>query len=202
MRSTLYYAAPSPFARKVRVLIRELGLRNIDEVAVHTTPLDPSTALTSVNPLSKIPTLVLADGQALYDSRVICEALLSGEDGYVPVGNGPERWNALRRHALADGILDAGLLHRFETVLRPDEKRWGDWLAAQMGKIDRGLAELARDVPRADSPGLDAIATACALGWLEFRMASHPWRDRHPELASFHQQMAARASMQATRPDA
>jgi glutathione S-transferase len=195
MEMKLYYAPPSPFARKVRVLARELGLQDrVQEVVVNTTPVAPAPEVTTANPLSKIPTLVLADGTSLYDSRVIAEYLLT----LAGKGGGTD-WSVLRRQALADGVLDAGLAHRYETVLRPKELHWPEWLAAQMGKVRSGIAALASDLPE-PAPRLDAIATACTLGWLEFRMPEFAWRDDHPELAHFQHEMSQRASMVDTHP--
>lgn len=203
-KATLYYATPSPYSRKIRVLIRELGLlETVNEVAAHTTPIDPSDAVTAVNPLSKIPTLVLPDGTALYDSRVIAEYLLSqsGDARDSPTRGTP--WPVLRRQALADGVLDAGILYRYELALRPKELQWPQWLDAQRGKIERGIAGLAADLPVAsDVIGLDGVAIACTLGWVDFRMPFLAWRTRHPKLASFCDSIGRRPSMQETRPDA
>lgn len=201
----LYFAAPSPFARKVRVLIRELGMADsVEEVAVHTTPMAPHAELTSANPLSKIPTLVTSDGMPLYDSRVIQEYLVSlrpQEPAFAH--DGPSRWRSLRRQALADGILDAGLLHRYELVLRPEPQQWSGWLNAQQGKIRDGLASLSSDVPPVgEQVGLDAIAGACALAWLEYRMPGLGWRQEHPSLSDFLDAMSTRPSMVQTTPEA
>lgn len=199
----LYFAAPSPFARKVRVLVRELGLNDaIEEIAVHTTPVAPHGDVTELNPLSKIPTLVTGDGLALYDSRVIQEYLLSlTPEGTAHIADEAARWKSLRRQALADGIMDAGILHRYELVLRPEPLRWTEWLHAQEGKIRAGLAALAADVPPVDSKvGLDAVGAACALAWLEFRMPSIEWREEHPSLSRFLDAMSQRVSMSQTAP--
>ena len=200
----LYYAAPSPFARKVRVLIRELGIADsIEEVTVHTTPTARDAGLTLVNPLSKIPTLITVDGEALFDSRVILDYLtaLAPASG-TPSFDAPPQWKSLRRHALADGILDAGLLQRYELVLRPADLRWPAWLEAQHGKILQGLSALASDPPvESETIGLDAIAAACALGWLEFRMPELEWKSEHPSLSTFFLAMSKRRSMLETKPD-
>ena len=203
MKLKLYFAAPSPFARKVRVLVRELGItEDVEELPVHTTPIAPHADVTEVNPLSKIPTLMTPEGVALYDSRVIQEYLVSLRPQEASsVLNGGLRWRSLRRLALADGILDAGLLHRYELVLRPESLRWGAWLQAQEGKIQNGLIALASDIPpvgqRVD---LDAIGAACTLAWLEFRMPNIAWRTQHPGLSDFLDAMSQRASMRETAP--
>ena len=199
----LYYAPPSPYARKVRVLARELGLQSrIEEIAVQTTPVAPAAEVTAVNPLSKIPTLVTDSGETLFDSRVISEYLLSLSSltqWSQPTGN--ERWACLRRQALADGILDAALLHRYEMVLRPKELHWPVWLDAQKTKIERGLAQLNEEIVACnDFIALDAIAAGCALSWLEFRMPDIPWRTENRNLANFAREFEQRQSMKDTLP--
>ncbi len=102
--------------------------------------MGPDLALVADNPLGKIPCLVLDDGGALYDSRVICEYLDTLHQGarLFPAG-GAERWEALRLQALADGIMDAALLTRYETFLRPEALRWTAWVDGQLDKVRRAL---------------------------------------------------------------
>jgi glutathione S-transferase len=200
----LFFAAPSPFARKIRVLVRELELEGlVEEVVAHTTPVSPSEEVTAVNPLSKIPTLITAEGTSYFDSRVIAEYLASlRPETRINQQSGDARWGTLRRQALADGILDAGLLHRYETILRPESYRWPEWLEGQHGKILRGMSALSKDVPPiAQHVGIDAIATACALAWLEYRMPTVRWRSAHPELSDFLDAMSMRRSMRETSPE-
>lgn len=200
----LLYAAPSPYSRKVRVLARELGLADrIEEVSVVTTPVAPAAEVSAANPLSKFPTLLLDDGSALYDSRVICEYLeyLAWDSGTVSAPKqGPARFAMLRRQALADGLLDAALLHRYETVLRPKELHWSAWLEAQLGKVHEALASLATDAPSIEPVlTVDAAAVASALGWLEFRMPELTWKEELPALNEFYKEMSVRKSMQQTQ---
>lgn len=201
----LLYAAPSPYSRKVRVLARELGLADrIEEVHVVTTPVAPAAVVSAANPLSKIPTLLLDDGSALYDSRVICEYLeyLAWNTGNAAAPKqGIARFAVLRRQALADGLLDAALLHRYETVLRPKELHWSGWLEAQLGKVHEALASLASDLPAIESVlAVDAAAVASALGWLEFRMPELAWKHSHPTLSEFYEEVRGRPAMRATLP--
>lgn len=201
----LLYAAPSPYSRKVRVPARELGLADrIEEVAVVTTPVAPAVEVSAANPLSKIPTLLLDDGSALYDSRVICDYLehLAVEVGHFPVINqGRTRFAVLRRQALADGLLDAALLHRYETALRPKQLHWADWLQAQLRKVHAALATLAADPPPIVTVlAVDAAAVASTLAWLKFRMPELTWQSNHPELANFYERASVRPSMQHTQP--
>jgi glutathione S-transferase len=197
----LYYGPTSPYVRKVRVFAIETGLMDrIDLARVNITPVGPDASLCADNPVGKIPTLVRDDGGALYDSRVICEYLDGLHDGArMFPDNGEARWSALRRQALADGILDAAVGTRYETSLRPENLRWPDWIEGQMQKVRRSL-----DGVEAESLGetldIGTISVACALGYLDFRYPDEGWRDTRPELAAWFEKIDARTSMSQTRP--
>src|SRR5262245_38024595 len=125
----LFYTATSPFVRKVLVAAHELGIQSrIETTFLRPSPLKTDPTLSQVNPLSKIPALVLDDGTTLFDSTVICEYMdtLHERAKLVPAG-GPERWRVLRGQALCDGILDAGILFFYEKKWRPAERQWTDW---------------------------------------------------------------------------
>ena len=191
----------SPFGRKVNIAAATLGLSDNIEIE----PADngnPEDSLRRENPLGKIPVLLLEDGRALYDSRVIVEYLESlGEGRLVPPATDPARWATLRRQALADGLLDAALLARYETFLRPEPLRWSDWVAGQMLKIDRALDVLESEAEAIEAGApLGQIATASALGYLDFRFPHHDWRGARPRLAAFYSRYALRADMAATDP--
>jgi glutathione S-transferase len=198
----LHYNPASPYVRKVRVLALETGLMgDIELVSVTLTPTSPDAKLCSDNPIGKIPTLVREDGGALYDSRVICEYLDSLHDSpRMFPDNGEARWSALRRQALADGILDAAVGTRYETFLRPEELRWPDWVDGQMAKVRRSL-----DVLESESlvglVDIGTISVACALGYLDFRYPDEGWRDSRPGLAAWFEEFAGRSSMVETAPD-
>jgi len=198
----LIYAAASPFARKVRVLAAETGL--LERIELLDTAVLPTTLnerVNTLNPLGKIPVLLSDDGEALYDSRVICEYLDTLHQGAKLLPDGAARWQVLRLAALADGLMDAALLARYERAARPAELQWSAWLEGQLGKIQRALAELERQVGQLQGPlDLAQIGVACALGYLDFRFADLDWRAAHPGLAAFQQAFAQRASMQASAP--
>lgn len=198
----LIYAAASPFARKVRVLAAETGL--LERIELFDTAVLPTTLnerVNALNPLGKIPVLLSDDGEALYDSRVICEYLDTLHQGAKLLPDGAARWQVLRLAALADGLMDAALLARYERAARPAELQWSAWLEGQLGKIQRALAELERQVGQLQGPlDLAQIGVACALGYLDFRFADLDWRAAHPGLAAFQQAFAQRASMQASAP--
>jgi glutathione S-transferase len=199
----LYISPQSPFARKVRVVVRETGLAaRIEEVAATVSPIKANAEVGRSNPLMKIPTLVLDDGAALFDSPVICEYLdsLHGGRKLFPAA-GPARWTALKLQAVGDGILDAGILTRYETVLRPPELQWADWKAGQREKGQAGLDLLEREsAALAGEPTIGSITAACALGWLDFRYGDEDWRPSRPALARWYEGFAARPSLRATAP--
>ena len=177
----------SPFGRKVRIAIALLGF----DKDVKVEPADTGDVNDSVrlqNPLGKIPTLILEDGRALYDSRVIVEYLdaLAGGGKIIPVG--PARFTALHRQALADGIMDAALLQVYEQRYREPEIRSSKWVGRQADKVARALVVAERDPPAALDVG--AIALACALGYLDLRFAG-AWRAEHHGLVAWLDGFAA-----------
>jgi len=198
----LYFSPTSPYVRKVRVFALATGLdARIERVDVELSPVKPSATLNRDNPLGKVPALVTDDGEALYDSRVICEYLDTLHEGarLVPE-QGPARWRALRRQALADGLLDAAVAARYETALRPERLRWPEWEEGQLGKVRRAVDALEQEIDALSGVDIAAIAAGCALGYLDFRYPGERWRDGHPRLAQWFEHFAGRASMQATAP--
>jgi glutathione S-transferase len=202
----LFYSQASPYVRKVLVAAHETGQAgDIELVPVAVTPLAAEASVAAANPLSKLPTLITDDGQALYDSRVIVQWLDVRSGGRLLPADGPSRWRALTLQATGDGLLEAALLVRYETFLRPEALRWSEWVEGQMGKVRRTLAVLETDFAGGANPAaprLPEIAVACALGYLDFRFPDEAWRAGHPKLAAFDAVMGARPSMQATRPPA
>jgi glutathione S-transferase len=201
----LFSNPASPFGRKVKVLAIETGLFDrLEVVNVQTTAVGPDLGLVAENPLGKIPCLVLEDRTALYDSRVISEYLdtLHAGPRLFP-DEAPARWAALRLQALADGIMDAAILARYETFLRPEERRWPAWIDGQLDKVRRGLDRLEAEADGlAGRMDIGTIAAACALGYLDFRFADLRWRDGRPKLAAWFEPFAARDSMLRTLPPA
>lgn len=199
----LFFAPPSPFVRKVRVLAHEIGLIDrIEHVDVALTPIASDQALNAENPLGKIPCLVTDDGMALYDSRVACEYLDTLHDGpKMFPAEGGNRWRALTRQALCDGLLDAAVITRYETFLRPEALQWREWIDAQLGKVRRALDQLEAAAPAPGcAPDIGAIAAGVACGYVDFRYPDEGWRDSRPRLAAWYEKFAARESMVATRP--
>lgn len=198
----LFTSPTTPFGRKAMVLIRESGLEGrVIETVVSGSPLDPGSIPLDQNPLGKIPALVLGDGQAIYDSRVICRYLdqVSGA-GFYPTGD--VLWPVLTLEATADGILEAALLMVYEGRLRPEEFRFAPWVEGQWGKVGRVLDALEGNwMPLLGGPITMAhVAIAVALGYLDFRHADRDWRADRPQLAAWEAGFAKRPAMQATKP--
>jgi len=200
----IFYSATSPFVRKCLVCAHELGLfERLELIPATAHPVNRDAGLVAVNPLGKVPVLVTSEGAVLYDSGVICEYLNSVGDGRLLPAQGAARWSMLAEQSLADGMLDAAVLTRYETAVRPENLRWDDWVKGQIDKITCGLSAIEQ---RARSFGervdLGTIAIGCALGYLDFRYASLDWRDKHPDTAAWFERFAKRGSMMSTRPPA
>jgi glutathione S-transferase len=201
---TLYHNSLSPFVRKVMVLLHETGQQ--DRVALQDcvlTPVSPDSALIDDNPLSKIPALRLADGTIIHDSRVILDYLDQQHVGNPLIPReGSARWRRLTLASLADGIMDASVMVRYELVLRAPEKHWDEWLDAQRDKIRRALALLEKDAIAELTSHFDvaAIGVACALGYVDLRHPDLQWRDTNPQLAAWYFEVSQRPSMLATMP--
>lgn len=197
----LHWSPRSPFVRKVMVAAHELGLADrIDRVRTVVRMSQANAELLPDNPLSKIPTLVLADGTVLFDSVVICEYFdaLAGSGKLFPPA-GPERWTALARHALGNGLLDALILWRYERE-KPEGSRSPELLDSFAVKTRTTLDRFERDAPdlSAASFGIGHIAVGCCLSYLDFRFSDLRWRDGRPALAAWHEGFRARPSARAT----
>jgi glutathione S-transferase len=198
----LFYSPNSPYARKCLVAAFELGLRErIETIASNATPTKMDPDIAAKNPLGKVPTLILDDGTAMYDSPVIAEYFNALAGGDLVPGDGTARWNVLTEQALADGMIDAAVLARFETVLRPENLRWNDWTSGQVAKVVGGLDELERRSARfGDRIDLGTIAFGCAIGYVDLRFGHLEWRKTRPRAAAWFEQFGARESMVKTRP--
>jgi glutathione S-transferase len=200
----LFSLPASPFARKVRVLILELGLQ--DSVALQdpgaVTPVSNNASLNAINPLGMLPALELDNGGCLYDSPVICEYLNQVAAGPFFPADPQKRIDALCLQALGDGILDLSVALRYETALRPEALRWQSWIDHQHEKVERGLDLLeARCTGFASSPLIGEITVACALGYRDFRFENMDWRADRPALSDWFEQMMQRDSLARTRPE-
>ena len=192
---------PSPFGRKIKIALHCLGL--FDKVTVQIADtLNAEDTMRVQNPLGKIPILVTNKGTAIYDSRVILEYLdiLAGGNKIIPTD--PEaRITALTLQALADGILDAGITQRYETVFRTPERYEPKWLDYQKGKVTRALDVLEANPPVwGGIPNVGIITVACALGYQDFRFGGE-WRKTYPKLVAWLADFVARVpSYNVTKP--
>lgn len=196
---TLKSSPPSPFGRKVKIGAALCGLA--DRIALEVTDTtDPDDPLRRLNPVGKIPALILEDQTVLYDSRVILEFLDFSAGGGVIIPAGVDRFRALTLQALADGIMDAALLQVYEQRWRSAEIQHRPWTDHQAGKVDRGLAALEANPPNlAGMPHVGQIALACALGYLDLRFEGR-WREKNPRLVGWLDSFAAAVpSFAATR---
>jgi glutathione S-transferase len=195
------FSPSSPFVRKVRIAIALLGFDK-DVTIERADTTDPSDSLRKMNPLGKIPVLIIEDGSAVYDSRVILDYLddRAGGGKIVP-RDSKARLAALRLQALADGILDASILTVYEGRYRKAEMHEPKWLELQAGKVSRALAVLETAPPPIDPiPNVGQIALACALGYRDFRFGDG-WRGEHPRLVAWLDNFAAQVpAFAATKP--
>jgi glutathione S-transferase len=196
-------SVPSPYTRKVRIVLAEKKI-DCDFEIVDVNP--PENPVNAHNPLGKVPALVMDDGSTLFDSRVIVEFL----DGVSPLARlipeeNRERVAVRRWEALADGSLDAGLLIRYES-LRPKKEQSAAWVGKQTGKLKRGLAAIAAELGdrawcRGDRYTLADIAVGCCLGWVEFRKpAGIDWRSEYANLDRFYDKLMERPAFADTAP--
>jgi len=195
----LYSNSASPFGRKCKIVAHELGLRL--EI-VRTLPVQEPD-FRRINPLGKIPALVLEDGSVLFDSRVICEYLNDrGGGGFFPADTlfktAANRWKSLGLQALGDGICDAAVAHVMlgREPVPPEATR-----ARQRAAIEAGL-DAAERAKLQQPPTIGEIAIACAIGYVEFRLPDLDWKSSRPKLAEWYAAFAQRPSMLATVPAA
>lgn len=194
----LIYSPTSPFVRKVAVTAIETGL----EGRIERVTLKPGdAALAAVNPLGKVPALVLDDGTALAGSSLICEYLDSLHQGarLFPAA-GAARWRALGRLVIADGIMEAAVL-RVQEAWRDEGERSPAWVEKQTLKISDALDLFEADARLLDGPlAIDTIALGCAVGYVDLRAPDEGWRASRPKLAAWYAGFAEHPSMAATRP--
>lgn len=198
----LWYSPTSPFVRKVIAAAHELGLTDrIEIIEASTSPVNRHAGLAALNPVGKIPAMQLDDGQVIYDSRVICAYLDSLKPGLVP-GFGPQRFRSMTLEALGDAIMDAAVLTRYETAMRPEDLRWKGWIEGQMTKVWAGIDSLEKDwLEFLNGPlTMGHLSAAAALGYLDFRYADAGWRDGRPGLAQWFDAFAKRPSMVNSEP--
>ncbi len=196
----LHWSPRSPFVRKVMVAAHELGLADrVETVRTVVQMTSPNPALLPDNPIGKIPTLLLDDGEAIYDSLTIIEYLDHLGHGTLFPLPGPARWRALTWHALGQGFMDLLILWRNERD-KPAGQQTPAWLDSFAVKTAATLDHLEALAPELERMpfGVGHIAIGCALGYLDFRFDALGWRTGRPALAAWHQAFCARPSVLAT----
>lgn len=192
----------SPFVRKVRIVLAE---KKIEYDFVIDSPWLEGSKVPNINPLGKIPALVLDDDTPLFDSRVIVEYIdsVTPNNKLIPAPS-RERTEVKRWEAVADGICDAAAAVFLEAK-RPPAQQSADWIARQRGKIMRSLEFMTEEL--GEKPycmgthlSLADIAVGAALGYLCFRFADIDWQAAHPNLARLYTKLMQRPSLADTVP--
>ncbi len=198
-------SAASPYVRKVRVVMAE---KRLDYQFIKEDVWADTTTIGQSNPLGKVPCLVMEGSEAMFDSRVIVEYL----DTLSPVGKlipqqSRERAEVKTWEALADGVMDAGILWRLEATWagRGDGERSRAWMDRQRTKVEAGIAAMAKGL--GDKPfcsgihlSLSDIAVGCALGWISLRFPEIDWRAKYANLARLYDKLLTRPSFAETQP--
>lgn len=200
----LFYSSASPFARKPIVLLHEAKKTDqVELVSVSGSVIDPGTLPTDSNPLGKIPTLVLDDGTALFDSDVICRFLAKQYASWLYSGSAVKQ--SLTLEPLGNGMIEAAILIVYEGRLRPPKMQFASWIEGQSAKITRALDVLERQAADYGSalngpPIMGCLTIAIALSYLDFRLADLNWRKGRPFLKAWEADIARRPSLLATIP--
>lgn len=192
----------SPYVRKIRIVLAE---KKIDCDLVLDSPWTVGNQVAALNPLGKIPVLVLDDESTLYDSRVIAEYLdtVAPNSRLIPA-SGRERISVKRWEALADGVLDAAVTAFLETK-RPDGERSPSWIERQRGKVNQALKAMSEDLGEqswchGNSLTLADIAVGCALGYVSFRLGDIRWNEQYPNLSRLYEKLMQRSAFAETVP--
>ena len=197
----LVYSPPSPFVRKVTTLIYHANLNDsIELINVKTTALSVAEEARAANPLGKIPVMILEDGKAIFDSRVITRYLddFAGSNLYPQ----DKIYDILTLEALADGIMESAVSITYESKLRPQSEQSPSWMEAQWSKVLHAVKALDDGGFKAMDSGMNMgqIAVACALGYLDFRHDARQWRSWHSNLASWNDKMIKLPALIKTKP--
>ena len=191
----------SPYARKVRLVLLE---KNIPHEYLIAPPREPSSQVALINPLGRIPALILDDETCVYDSPVIAEYVDSLNDApiLIPRTNALARMRVKRWEALADCIMDSAVVVRTESM-RPADKQEADNISRHNDAITRTLAHAAEQLGQSvwcegAAITLADLALASALIYLDLRQAERNWRGAHPNLALWFAKISKRPSVRAT----
>ncbi|RZJ37832.1 MAG: glutathione S-transferase [Brevundimonas sp.] len=193
----LYITAPSPFARKCRIVAREKGV-SVEEVFVD--PYANAPELLASNPVIQVPSLIAEDGLPINDSPIICEYLdMVGSGPRLTPESGPERLRVRRIEATADGLLEMGVKLVLEKR-RPEHERSPSWMERWAGNMHRGLDALEAADLTADDFHIGTLTAGVAVTWISFRHPDFDWAAGRPRLVALQAALEARSSFMETRP--
>jgi glutathione S-transferase len=199
----LTFSPASPFARKVRIAAIELGLIDkIEFMPATVVPGQPNDEYSHINPLKKLPALILDNDDVIIDSYVIVEYLdeLAGGGKLIPA-SGANRWRVKSDHSLLQGMLDSMLLCRYEKMVRPQGLQWQVWSEDHWKRAWSGMARFEKQADVLSRPlDIVQIALTCVLGYADFRFAECGWRKAYPKLDAFHERMLSRPSVKISVP--
>jgi Glutathione S-transferase len=191
----------SPFVRKISVILLEKG---ITFEFINEMPYQAVNGVAKYNPLGKVPALLTDGGECWYDSPIIVQYIELLDIAPAMVPRDPKAALRMRQlESLADGVMDAGLVSVREQA-RPAAQQSPEELVRQREKISRGLDALeayaADGTLKADELNLATIATACAVGYLNFRHVSPGWCATRPHLVKLVETLFQRDSFARTEP--
>ncbi len=192
----------SPYTRKVRIVLAE---KKIDYEFEIDSPWAAETQVPDLNPLGKVPVLVLDDSTVLFDSRVIVEYIDSvAPNNKLMAESNRERAEVKRWGAVADGICDAAQLIYLERK-RPQAEQSAEWIARQQDKIDRGIEYMAAQLGEGNwcmgtHFSLSDVGAGCALGYINFRFPEIDWSSKYPNLARLYDKLILRPAFAETAP--
>jgi glutathione S-transferase len=195
----LLYQTHSPYARKALVFAHEVGLADrLEVVHQETSPTNRNEAVFAHNPLGKVPVLVRPGQAPIFDSDVICAFFDSLNEGRKLIPEtGARRWQALTMEAVAQGLCEAGIALRWETVRRPEPLRYPPLGDGYAEKLVAGYDWLERELDPEAPLHVGHVAVATALSWIAFRDLPD-FRDGRPRLSGWLDRFSARPSMRAT----
>ena len=198
----LLSATPSPFARKVRVVLLE---KNIPFELVTINPWNINADIERYNPLGKIPVLITENVETIYDSKFIIEWI---EHNYPAPAVFPTdqkaKFRAQQIQVVADGICEALILLFFENM-RPDPQQSKPWAERQIKKISNGLQALEQQISNDEfcvdnTFGIADISVVSAVDYLSLRFKTYEWRDKFTRISKFVARQSARQSFIETMP--
>jgi glutathione S-transferase len=193
----------SPYTRRVGIALHLLGIPFARNTI---SGFADAAEMRRINPLGRIPSLILDDGEVVIDSAAILDYLderVGPERALLPP-SGPTRRHALRIVALATGIVDKAGAIVYERTIRPPEKVHTPWIERCRVQLDSGLVALEATTGAAwylgARPMMPDITVACMLGYLRLRLREALADAAVPRLVDFYSSFARLEAFRATEP--